>query len=731
MPDDGQQNGVPSTATFEYSRLKLEPREVRLITLSPGPWGEPLACRVEVDVFSPDLYYKYDVLSYAWGDEEDPQTITVEGGTGFRITIRKNLWIALRRIRHRKQTRRLWVDAICINQSDKDGEKDEQLKGIGDIYKHCAKCIIWLGDFPMCTPVHGPSKAVKLLEMFASCGPRDELSTDGEHALVDKDETDKQTWPDGKHVFELECFHHHPEEKRTDVSKDYKGHFEALTTLLNLEWWKRTWVIQELALPNQVELLVDSQSLPYETLAGAVMRLTRHSLLKCCKNHRLGLRGLGFEAVVTIEEQLHSMVLARQHRLGKKPITFTQLRRRFCGSEASWKRDSFYGFLGIVTNTAFLTPSYKLPLRTAITEATFGCVKSEPDGVELLLGERLFRDQNGRLDVPSWVSDACFCTFPPRWALMERRRLSIYLSFARENSKSDEERETFVGNLEKTEDGILITESYQVATIENLADVLVATEQWSHVPGILASWMKFAGIEFQSWSQNSPAKDSRMDIFWRTMINNSTEEDGDSLEYGRPTDRGPDSDYSRLRWLWALLETASQKMTLFENGKAWWAVLKTAFQGMTLLGNPKALSAGSEGSLFETLDAMITMIMRLADNPVPSEQSFSVGMEAPELHDLVVGMDAKMIYHLLACLWERRLFMTEGGDIGLAPRDAEKGDEIHIIPGCPAPFILRRVGDPKSSDYMVVGNGFFHGFMGGGIPNVPGVDQVPRKIALH
>lgn len=49
---------------------------------------------------------------------------------------------ALRRIRKTDEERTLWVDAICIDQSEPD-EKEEQLQKIGTIYKDCEKCMIW------------------------------------------------------------------------------------------------------------------------------------------------------------------------------------------------------------------------------------------------------------------------------------------------------------------------------------------------------------------------------------------------------------------------------------------------------------------------------------------------------------------------------------------------------------------------------------------------------------
>ena len=163
MPNSDLQSGVPPTMAFEYSRLKLDPPQVRLIRLLPGSSDEALVRKVEIDVLNSDLHGKYDALSYAWGDEKNLQTITVEGAAGFKVTITENLWLALHRIRNRQQTRRLWVDAICINQSDPT-EKNEQLGKIGEIYRQCAQCIVWyafqLNMHATQSPLHANSQQV-------------------------------------------------------------------------------------------------------------------------------------------------------------------------------------------------------------------------------------------------------------------------------------------------------------------------------------------------------------------------------------------------------------------------------------------------------------------------------------------------------------------------------------------------------------------------------------------
>src|SRR5262249_55502882 len=58
----------------------------------------------------------------------------------------------------------------------------------------------------------------------------------------------------------------------------------------------------------------------------------------------------------------------------------------------------------------------------------------------------------------------------------------------------------------------------------------------------------------------------------------------------------------------------------------------------------------------------------------------------------------------------RRFFVTKGGYFGLAPKEAERGDEITILLGLDVPLICRRNGD---STYKVIGESYVHGLMEG------------------
>ena len=84
----------------------------------------------------------YECVSYTWGDAGDEEEISVDAE---KVLIRRHLWEALRRMRLSVQPRLLWIDALCISQSDLD-EKAQQVHMIGKIVHHASRVLAWLGE---------------------------------------------------------------------------------------------------------------------------------------------------------------------------------------------------------------------------------------------------------------------------------------------------------------------------------------------------------------------------------------------------------------------------------------------------------------------------------------------------------------------------------------------------------------------------------------------------------
>jgi hypothetical protein len=122
-----------------YARL-LSQTSTRLLKLFPGEPNSQLVTSLEqVDLENSPFY---ECLSYTWGASTDSSGIVVEHST---VSIRRNLYNFLRRLRDAKKARTLWVDALCISQTDLD-EKAHQVAMIGRIFSQAARVLVWVGE---------------------------------------------------------------------------------------------------------------------------------------------------------------------------------------------------------------------------------------------------------------------------------------------------------------------------------------------------------------------------------------------------------------------------------------------------------------------------------------------------------------------------------------------------------------------------------------------------------
>ena len=59
--------------------------------------------------------------------------------------VRKNLWEALHQIQSESEELMIWIDAICINQSDL-AERSEQVCKMKSIFEQAKQVMVWLGS---------------------------------------------------------------------------------------------------------------------------------------------------------------------------------------------------------------------------------------------------------------------------------------------------------------------------------------------------------------------------------------------------------------------------------------------------------------------------------------------------------------------------------------------------------------------------------------------------------
>jgi Heterokaryon incompatibility protein (HET) len=86
--------------------------------------------------------HSFSAVSHAWETGARPSIpLLIDGRT---LMITANVDSALRNLRATGKTRRLWIDAICINPTSLQ-EKNEQAELAGDIFKIANEVIVWLG----------------------------------------------------------------------------------------------------------------------------------------------------------------------------------------------------------------------------------------------------------------------------------------------------------------------------------------------------------------------------------------------------------------------------------------------------------------------------------------------------------------------------------------------------------------------------------------------------------
>ena len=128
-----------NTEKYRYHQ-QLRRGEIRLIRIEPDSEANKIRCSF-VNKSLIDTKINYNALSYVWGDQSSKVTICCNG-KNFDIT--KNLHEALLQLRKNAHEKLLWVDAICIDQSNNE-EKTAQVRLMRTIYSEAEMVIIWLG----------------------------------------------------------------------------------------------------------------------------------------------------------------------------------------------------------------------------------------------------------------------------------------------------------------------------------------------------------------------------------------------------------------------------------------------------------------------------------------------------------------------------------------------------------------------------------------------------------
>jgi hypothetical protein len=222
-------------ATYQHEPLPLSQARplFRLLTIHRGGNAEPLRGQLRsvaipspygINVYRDRVYY--EALSYVWGTDVADCEILIDGRP---LAVHRNLYEFLLQWRRSGLSGHLWIDAICIDQSDL-AERASQVRHMPQIYREAARVIVWLGPGGA-----GTGAAIELLDRASYA--------DHESLLDHYDARD------------LQEFDRHP-------------------------YWRRTWVVQEFCLARNYIIMWGGLSIAGATLDRLRLEVTRALDLK-------------------------------------------------------------------------------------------------------------------------------------------------------------------------------------------------------------------------------------------------------------------------------------------------------------------------------------------------------------------------------------------------------------------------------------------------------------------
>lgn len=240
-------------ASLSYASLALG--EIRL--LKPTDAANGLGWTLTIHKLTDDL--GFDALSYTWGPQDRTFFITCNDR---ELHVHHNLYSALpflAALQKKGKSRPIWIDAVCINQQDEE-EKMVQIKMMNDIYRSARMVWVWLGIAEKQDRI---GEAIATLPKLIEAA--NQIPEDFEMSPRTEDEAELAR-VHGAHPWQRK-FYLDDSSGLNNLDSDL---WTAILHLLSNSWYFRVWVVQELVLARDVVFLCGAHAIDYPLLRDAV-----------------------------------------------------------------------------------------------------------------------------------------------------------------------------------------------------------------------------------------------------------------------------------------------------------------------------------------------------------------------------------------------------------------------------------------------------------------------------
>ncbi|TRX98003.1 hypothetical protein FHL15_001213 [Xylaria flabelliformis] len=711
---------------------------------------------------------QYDALSYTWGNplgmynsfEKIPPpskwytpSFEIECD-GELISISANLFTALISIRWISSVRdepdfkertkgvpqllHLWIDAICINQTDLS-ERNQQVALMSRIYRQANAVAVWLGGED--DPTQDAMQILCLLAEKSLQGPEifNRIRSSGMSIL------DESTY------------------RVLGLPRINLRQWIALYAFMSRSWFTRAWIVQEVCLAQTIMLLCGLKMMPSDLLF-ATADVLRRSGWGAQLSHLgemaivdedspvtipsaiRGLHksqpssGLNLPILFSIFDVKGSLGLSNGYAISKpgvEPYRLVTNATLFRDAQAMDPRDKIYAFMSIsrefmgdrlTSGGPTLSPNYRLsPREVFIQSATFMLLSSPTLEVLSLVQDA---EKANIQDLPSWVPDFS----------VKGLYLPLDFGFPSPFTASDglgpahrvfpsvdvlEVRGVCIGTLTSVctfESRILLSKLVNIISQlplqsaisrprmnQRLREFILESERYDNRDDRTAL---LEGIDSNSTVEHQ----TRFEVLWRTML-------ADSSRGRHPLPAGHG----------AAMRVAFRKII---------NDLQVEVRDIVMKRQPDA--AEHLDNLAREYTAFCKLLNQAPDNASPSlppefryfmdafQSSKNVSLNiAKQEHDQMLKRSIEIVdesslhdvqghgYGL------RSLFRTSVGQLGRGDKATEAGDEAWVLAGGNVPFTLRRVGEGR---YKLIGECYIHGVMHA--EAVADVSELCRTISI-
>ncbi|KAK3984277.1 HET-domain-containing protein [Cladorrhinum sp. PSN332] len=671
--------------SYQYSPLRSA-RSIRLLELHADS-GNDLELSCTLREFPLDKAPPYHALSYTW---DDPLTPFSKGayyrlpGTrilcnGKPMNILPNLHDALQELSAGDlwPTKHIWVDALSINQAD-TRERNGQVRMMADIFSRAESVIAWLGVEDQFT-----HNAMKIIENIPAI-PSAAWELSHFHTFLDP--------------FRLAEFYEKFGIPLGSIQVSY-AHWAGFLALMSRPWFKRAWIVQEIALAKFGVMMLGRRRFRWDQLDRVLsfLRGTRWYRHLSAPTLRRLTQTWGGEPVSSIYREL----LKSDMEMGAYPLYLARTRLSFSFymsapnsrapslgtlmethryTLAKDPRDKVYAFLGLadkrlppfVKFPELAEPDYSLSVRNVYLKVSRGLMLSS-GGLGLLShvnhgdeSQLKFEGGEGH-NLPSWVPDYS----------VNSGRLPLAVC-------GDVPWDVGGGKLprwkldpEKMRAGVLAVQGLRLDSVD-----AVASTRREATAGKRGFWQDgvvklAAGLNGEyPLPDQTGRRQTPFEVSWRTLV-------ADTFDRKHPAPE----------WCGDVV----LKHLLVRQGSGY----------QLGLGDDARLD---EGRVKAWADRHSDLVRIVCPGPNTLENLKQVLERClrrpPEAEEYA------QLWHetRVASGTGRRMFRTLGGLLGLGPETVKRGDEVWILCDGQVPFVLRKIG---KASYRFVGEAYVHGIMFG------------------